>query len=359
VKRRTAKRVRERDRSRALIDALNAIADSLRSGASLRQAFDGGAGRPGSPFHEVAASLREGRPLVATLHAASVRPADDRGDADVAAACCVLAVHAGAGGDPLPAVRGLAERVGRRQTGKDEARALTTQSRLGARTILLLTPAFLILVGASDPRGLVGWFAEPRIRAAILTGLALQGVGTWWITSIISTAAGSPSRLARVPVLRALHVMLAGRATAGEEDVASCADCVALVSDAGLSATACISAVAPYARGAFGDALRRSLGATDLPLAESLSTEVAALGSDAGSRFARAVTAAVELGVPLAPTLRSLSDDIREQASIRLAGDIRRASVRVLVPLGVLVLPAFVLACLVPLFVGGLEGIAG
>ena len=57
--------------------------------------------------------------------------------------------------------------------------------------------------------------------------------------------------------------------------------------------------------------------------------------------------------------LRAVADDVRDAMSIRFTEDVRRASMRVLLPLGVLVLPAFVLACLVPLFIGGLQGIAG
>src|SRR5204862_7362251 len=67
----------------------------------------------------------------------------------------------------------------------------------------------------------------------------------------------------------------------------------------------------------------------------------------------------VTLGVPLAPTLRVLADDVRQQYAIGLGEDVRRASMRVLIPLAVVVLPASVLACLVPLFARGLQGISG
>jgi hypothetical protein len=67
----------------------------------------------------------------------------------------------------------------------------------------------------------------------------------------------------------------------------------------------------------------------------------------------------MSLGVPLAPRLRSLADEINERTIHEQSEDVRRASVRVLIPLGLLILPAFVLSCLVPLLVGGLSGIAG
>jgi len=91
----------------------------------------------------------------------------------------------------------------------------------------------------------------------------------------------------------------------------------------------------------------------------SLAEVVASLDGDAPDRFARAFVWSAELGVPLSDSLRALADDVRDAVSLRFAEDVRRASMRVLVPLGVLVLPAFVLACLVPLFLGGLQGLAG
>jgi Flp pilus assembly protein TadB len=343
-----------------LIDALNAIADSLRSGASLRQALvrveEGVAGEGPSPFAAIAQALRDGRPLVPTLHAASTGASD----ADLAMACCVLAVHAEAGGDPLPACRALVDRIAERQSRKDETRALTTQSRLGARTILLLTPAFLLLVAITDPGGAVRWFADPNTRSAVVVGLGLQAVGAWWISTIVAVASGGRSRSSRIPLLRALAAMLAGRAESAEaECVAECSRIVVLVCEAGLSPTAAMCAAAPHARGRFGDALRAAVADVEVPLCDALDDGIASLGDAYAERFARAIRAATELGVPLAPALRGLCDDIEQASDVRAAEAIRSASVRVLVPLGVLVLPAFVLACLVPLFVGGIDGIAG
>lgn len=349
------RRAADREHAEGLIEGLESFADSLRSGASLRHAIAAFAGDPGSPFHTVAAELAAGAPLVPTLHAGAASP-----DLELAAVCCVLAVHAEAGGDPLPACNALAERVAARQASQDEAQALTTQARLGARTMLLLTPGFLLLVAASDPKGAIHWLADPGIRLAVMSGLLLQLFGAWWIGAIIANAGGSASTMARIPVLRALRAIVAGRGRRNDdEDVAACADVVALVLDSGLSPTAAVCVASPYAHGPFGEALRTAISQVETPLSEALAAASLPPGSDAAVRFVRSVTAATDLGVPLAPALRSLADDIRRRADVRVATDIRRASVRVLLPLGILVLPAFVLACLVPLFVGGLDGIAG
>jgi tight adherence protein B len=351
--------MRRRDRARArtqvLVDTLGAVADTMRGGSSLRTALTEAGRDASSPFHPVHLALEEGGPLVPTLHVA----AQDGDDPDVASACCVLAVHAEAGGDPLPAVRSLADRIAVRQRTRDEARALTTQARLGARTILMLTPVFLLLVGITDPEGAVGLFADPRARSALVAGLVLQAIGGWWIGTIITVAGGGTSRLARVRFVRAIPAMLAGRPRgSADEEVAWGAELVALLLDAGVSATAAVSSAAPYVRGAFGEALRAGVAMTHTPLATALSETMANQGPTA-DRFARGIATSMELGVPLAPVLRGLSEQIRADQRLQASESIRRASIRVLVPLGALVLPAFVLACLVPLFAGGLDALSG
>lgn len=348
---------RSRDGAPDVVEALRDIGDGLRSGLSLRQALDRTAGKTGSPLAPLAAALASGQPIVPSLRAAA---AEHYGDADLSSALCILAVHAETGGDPLPAVSALAERLSRRSSARAEARALTTQARLGSRALLLLTPAFLFLVVATDPRGVVRWLSEPRTRLAVVTGLFLQGLGALWMGAIVATATGERSRIAGIPMLRATRALIAGRVRPRiDEEIADAADTMAFALDAGLAPSAAVATVAPYARGDIGVALRRASSDVGASTHVALGDALSSLDGLAPRRLAAAYESAVNLGVPLAPALRALADDLRERSSITLAEDIRRASVRVLVPLGVLVLPAFVLACLVPLFVGGLEGIAG
>ena len=355
-------RSRERARVAEVIEDLGAIVDHLRSGASLRQALLNVAQGDGSPFHPIASALSAGRPLAHALRdeaTAFLQRGTSGGDADLAGVYCVLAVHAQAGGDPTLACRSLADRLARRLAAREEAHALTTQSRLGARAILLLTPAFLLLVSLSDPRGILSYVAEPRTRLALVAGLMLQGLGAVWIARIVA-AIGSASSGGRVPVVRAVRALLVGKLRpATDEDCAQTAETVAFALDAGLSPTAALREVAPFAPGAFGDAIRRASATVGVPIHESLAAAVDGLEGDAPARFARAFSWSAELGVPLADALRAVADDVRETMSIRFTEDVRRASMRVLLPLGVLVLPAFVLACLVPLFLGGLRGISG
>ena len=353
-------RWRRRDRGgNDVVIALRDIANGLRAGLSLRQAVQRCAGKDGSPLVPAAAALAAGRPLVESLREAAARQVLG-GNADLSSALCILAVHAEAGGDPLPATRALADRLARRAAARDEARALTTQARLGARALLLLTPAFLFLVVVSDPSGVTRWMGQPRTRTAVIVGIALQGLGAAWMGAIVRSAAGQTSRLADVPMIRALRALLAGRPrSASDEEVAVGAETMAFALGAGLAPTAALAAVAPYAPGTFGVALRSAASDIGARPHDAVRRALADVDGTGAPRFADAYASSVTLGVPLAPALRELADELREQSSIALAEDIRRASVRVLLPLGLLVLPAFVLACLVPLFVGGLEGIAG
>lgn len=355
-------RSRERARTAKVIDALNAIVDQLRSGASLRQAFMRIAQGDGSPFHPIAQALSAGRPLAHALRdeaTAFLQRGTSGGEADLAGVYCVLAVHAQAGGDPTLACRALAARLARRFAAREEAHALTTQSRLGARAILLLTPAFLLLVSMSDPRGVLSYVVEPRTRLALFAGLLLQGLGAVWIARIVA-AIGSSSSGGRVPIVRALRALLVGKIRPPtDEDCAQTAEMVSFALDAGLSPTGALREVAPFAPGEFGDAVRDAASTVGVPIHEALAASLDRLDGDAPPRFARAFAWSAELGVPLAEALRSVADDVRDAMSIRFTEDVRRASMRVLLPLGVLVLPAFVLACLVPLFLGGLRGISG
>ena len=342
-----------------VVAALAAVVDGLRSGLSLRHAILRTAGTAGSPLAPLAPALDAGRPLADVLHSAAAHAED----VDVRCALSVLAAHADAGGDPVPAVSALATRLRRRQAARREARALTTQARLGARAMLLLTPGFWLLLTASDARHTLASLAKPGPRNAVVTGVVLQLLGAAWIGAIVRRAAG-PARTPRwasLPVVRAGGAIVGGRRRSSVADeIAEGAETMAFVLDAGRSASGAIEVVAPLLRGEFGSRLVRAcaqIRAGDR-LIDAL-REAASELEDPAPRLVDAFDASVSLGVPLAPALRSLADDVRERSITAMNEDVRRASVRVLVPLGLLILPAFVLSCLVPLFAGGLVGLSG
>lgn len=338
--------------------ALDRIADELRSGRGLREAVVRVASkREGSSLAHLAPALMSGR-LGPTLR----RAAASTEDRDLGSALCVLAVHADAGGDPIPALRALADRLRGRAAARREARALTTQARMGARVILLLTPCFWLLLLAGDPGGTVSTFAHPSTRGAIALGVALQVLGGVWIAGIVGGVARAGGGLRRLPVVRAAWAMVVGRERDGSVvHLAETAETAGFLLDAGLSPRQAIALLARTVGGGVGARLRRVevAVASGSRLHEALTDAFADTGEEAGARFADAFGVSSALGVPLAPRLRALADDLRRRTDAELSEDVRRASVRVLAPLGVFILPAFVLACLVPLLAGGLGGLTG
>jgi pilus assembly protein TadC len=224
--------------------------------------------------------------------------------------------------------------------------------------MLLLTPGFWLLLLTSDARHTLSSLAKPAPRTAVVLGVALQLLGALWIGAIVNRAAGARprARWMQLPVLRAGSALIGGRTRENaSEEIADAAETIAFVLDAGSSPSAALRAVAPLVHGETGTRLRSA--AARLGAGERLADAMRACEIDA--RLVDAFDASMSLGVPLAPALRDLADDVRERAAMDLSENVRRASVRVLVPLGLLILPAFVLSCLVPLFAGGLVGLSG
>jgi len=340
-----------------VVASMQSVVDGLRSGLSLRHAVLRSAGTDGSPLASIAPELDVGRPLSDVLRTAAAHSED----ADVRCALSVLAAHADAGGDPVPAVSALATRLRRRQAARREARALTTQARLGARAMLLLTPGFWLLLFTSDARHTMSALTKSGPRNAVVLGVVLQVLGALWIGAIVNRAAGSVRRRAwmQLPVLRAGSALVGGRATSDRGDeISDAAETIAFVLDAGRSPSGALESVAPLMRGDFCERLKSAVAR--VRAGARLVDALRESGLDTqDARFVGAFEASVTLGVPLASALRDLADDVRERSAVALSENVRRASVRVLVPLGLLVLPAFVLSCLVPLFAGGLVGLSG
>jgi pilus assembly protein TadC len=227
-----------------------------------------------------------------------------------------------------------------------------------------LTPGFWLLLFASSPKATLQSIGKPGPRTAIVGGIVLQLLGAAWIGAIVRRAGGTTKRtaaFARVPVLRAVGAIVSGRVRSDSgEQIADAAETIGFVLDAGASPAGALERVVPLLGGTFGERLasivaRVQAGAR---LADSLHDATEDLEEPA-RRFADAFDASVSLGVSLAPALRALADDVRERTAVDMNEDVRKASIKVLVPLGLLILPAFVLSCLVPLFAGGLSGLSG
>ena len=73
------------------------------------------------------------------------------------------------------------------------------------------------------------------------------------------------------------------------------------------------------------------------------------LDAAALSRFAGAVTQALTFGSPLAEVLEQQAGAIREEQRSELEAEIERVPIKMLIPLGTLIVPAMLLSILGPL----------
>ena len=89
---------------------------------------------------------------------------------------------------------------------------------------------------------------------------------------------------------------------------------------------------------------------------EALSSLSARLGSPSFEGFCSAATEALSFGAPLAQTLEQQAVSIREEQRSRVQERIEKVPVKMLVPLGTLVVPAMLLAILGPLLSAALAG---
>ena len=89
---------------------------------------------------------------------------------------------------------------------------------------------------------------------------------------------------------------------------------------------------------------------------EALSSLSARLGSPSFEGFCSAATEALSFGAPLAQTLERQAASIRQEQRSRVQERIEKVPVKMLVPLGTLVVPAMLLAILGPLLSAALAG---
>ena len=89
---------------------------------------------------------------------------------------------------------------------------------------------------------------------------------------------------------------------------------------------------------------------------EALSSLSARLGSPSFDGFCSAATEALSFGAPLAQTLEHQAVSIRQEQRSRVQERIEKVPVKMLVPLGTLVVPAMLLAILGPLLSAALAG---
>ena len=168
----------------ALPGALDAVARSLRSGASLRQAIgEAGESTPaplGDDLRDIARAAAHGVALVDGLEGwAGARPL-----AGVRLASAALCLGSETGGAQARAVDGVAATIRDQLAVAGELRALSSQARISAVVITLAPLAFCALSSTVDPRTTTFLFRTPVGLAFLATGLALDALAALWMARL-------------------------------------------------------------------------------------------------------------------------------------------------------------------------------
>jgi tight adherence protein B len=174
-------RERRRSRDAQLPVALDRLAASLRSGASLTLALgDAGAALDpplGPELTRVAGAAGRGVPLSEALDGWTA--AHDDPGTRLAATALALATVVGSG--PARALDGVATTVRERLDLAAERRALATQARTSSLVLSLAPPVFAALLVTADSAAARFLLGTPAGWACLGIGIALDAAGIWWM----------------------------------------------------------------------------------------------------------------------------------------------------------------------------------
>ncbi len=207
---------------------------------------------------------------------------------------------------------------------------------------------------------LAGAVLDPRVRERARALMARAAGGVQDIRG------GLPARLAQIkghaaPGLRGLgdRRRAERRRAACMDELPELIDVVALGLSAGISFDAALEMYCDryhtMLAGLLGDALRSwQLGFATR--AEALSQLARDLDCDAFGTFVNTIDESLAFGAPLARVLVEQGEAVRERRRSELEEQIEKAPVKMIVPVGTLVLPAMLLAIVGPLFASYLSG---
>ncbi len=196
----------------------------------------------------------------------------------------------------------------------------------------------VVAAAAGGIMGLSGWARGPL--AAALLGAVLTAAGFRLPDFLLARRVGSAR----------------GRASAG---VADLLDLVAVSVTAGLTPRLALERAPEMVEGPLADELSRarrevSLGA---PWRAALRSTAQRTGLSELRRLAVTLERSERLGSPVADRLRELAREVRAERRARREERARRAPVTMLFPLVFLILPAFVLAAVVPALLVATRGL--
>lgn len=198
----------------------------------------------------------------------------------------------------------------------------------------------------------------------------------WWLASGVAAGAAAYlllgdvqadrgrarallARVVTVPALRRAREREASArvVAACERQVPEMLDILALGLSAGLSFDASLALYCERSETELAGQLLRTMRGWQMGLEgrrEALEGLAARICAPSLARFCAAVCEALSFGAPLAQTLERQADAIREEQRASVQQRIEEVPVRMLVPLGTLVVPAMLLAILGPLLCAAL-----
>jgi len=176
---------RDRRLLAALPDALELIARSLRSGASIVQALAdaslGVAGPLRVALGRVVDDTNRGDSLGRALGRFAER--SSLGEVRVAVAALTLATESGA--SPARALDGVSASLRDGQRLQSELAALTSQARASAVVLIALPIVFVGVNAAIDPSALAFLFHDRFGRLCLGLGLVLDAIGWIWMRALV------------------------------------------------------------------------------------------------------------------------------------------------------------------------------
>jgi len=168
-----------------LADAVRSFAAGMRAGFSVPQAIAFAAREGEPPLATALSRVVDGVGFGDGLDAALDRWATEVGTDDARLVVGVLALHRRSGGDLPHVLDQVAMTLRERSVAAREIHALTAQARLSGAILGLLPIGFFGFLWLTSRGDIQGAFDSPVGVAAVVAGLALEGVAFVWIRSLL------------------------------------------------------------------------------------------------------------------------------------------------------------------------------
>ena len=242
---------------------------------------------------------------------------------DAAALAAVIAVVSRTGGDAARMVNGVADSARLRDELRATANSYGAGARLSARMVAGLPLAFVPLSPMSRAP-----LADPVALLLLVIGLGLAVGGLAWVSALFP------------------------RPQPHDDHAAAFADLLASSLDAGAGVTETVREVCSFPPPGLEGPVPRVAGLLDLGL--PWMDALAGTRDEGLVRLSVTIRGAGALGLPIASSLRSFAAARRKERAAEFEAAVRRAPVRMAVPLAICVLPAYVILGIAP-FLRGLS----